>query len=126
MTPLTQFLAQVRERLAKATPGPWRAVRNNAMGETWFNIFTRGDEQVLAMIGDCADKVKEDPNATLIAHAPTDISKALALIEVMREALEQSCICGEFSYINGVTCPACKARAKCAEIVGEDRPKSGE
>lgn len=41
-----------------------------------------------------------------------DPSIVLELIRqhgVMREALEKSCICGEFGFIYGKKCPACKA-----------------
>jgi hypothetical protein len=81
---LDDELAAIKARVEAATPGPWRAVRNNAMGETWFNIFTKGDDQVLAMIGDLADKVLKCPNAELVAHAPTDISRLLKALELCR------------------------------------------
>ncbi len=85
---LTEFLSGIRGRLAAATPGPWRAVRNNGMGETWFNIFAHNDDNVLAMIGDLADKIKKCPNAALIASSPTDLALAVEVIEIQAKALE--------------------------------------
>lgn len=86
---LNEKLKEIEARLEKATPGPWRAVRNNALGETWFNIFSLGDNNVLAMIGDLADEVKQSPDADLIAHAPTDLALLLSLVKEYRAALEQ-------------------------------------
>lgn len=85
---LNEKLKEIEARLEKATPGPWRAVRNNALGETWFNIFSLGDNNVLAMIGDLADEVKQSPDAELIAHAPTDLALLLSLVKEYRAALE--------------------------------------
>ncbi len=87
MTPTDKFLDQAEERLKAATPGPWRSVRNNAMGETWFNIFARDNDNVLAMLGDLDDKLMECPNAQLIASSPETITRLLGMVRVLRAGL---------------------------------------
>ena len=69
-------LAQIKSRLAAATPGPWRAVRNNAMGETWFNIGADGDENILSMVDDLNDEclTQKISDAELIANCPADLA----------------------------------------------------
>lgn len=65
---ITQWLAEVRARLEAATPGPWLST---------LCLFE----------GAAIDRNKARENAELIAHAPTDLARALAVIEVLREAL---------------------------------------
>lgn len=91
MTPFAKYMQQVKERLEKATPGPWvRWAKHFSVyaGPVNENSSTtiRGYRQ---MIAECdEDAPRKLANATLIANAPTDIATLLKTVELMREALE--------------------------------------
>ena len=78
----------IRDRLAKATPGPWttfhprlRYCANDVVAET-----EEGREPfVLANMNRHFPNWKLD--AEFIAHSPTDIATLLEAVDVMREAL---------------------------------------
>lgn len=86
MTDLEKLLAEIRERLAKATPGPWRASPTRAMGEVWAQFYA-GDKPLLQMRTDFMDTPDISPDETLIAYAPTDLERLLRIVDVQREAL---------------------------------------
>jgi hypothetical protein len=114
MTPAA--LEAIRERLAKATPGPWQFKQWRNEGHLWNylistegrkdgDIGTVGLNYALRVFGKMfgqgpkwgsdprlMDKkwVAEEfnkPNAALIASAPTDLQACLSHIDALREAL---------------------------------------
>src|SRR3990167_1571916 len=85
MPDLTPFLTAVRERLAKATPGPW------TWDEEGWHLTGVGDchckrGRHLAIIEtDCGFYGPCQVDRELIAHAPTDLRRLLALAEAGQE-----------------------------------------
>lgn len=79
---MNNWLKVVRERLKRATPGPWtlslscQNVRFVGPDGEWIPIF----------------KAREDAtnDCIFIAHAPQDLAKALAVIELYERALSQT------------------------------------
>lgn len=115
MTPiLTTRLAEISERLEKATPGPYdarvREFSNHALCEVWteFGWYQQLPEQY------------RQPTTTLFAFAPSDLQLLVEVCEVMREALKRECCCpGERSYIEPfdfIKCDACETLAKIEEL----------
>lgn len=86
-SPLHDLLAPMRERLERATPGPWRA-------HDWPS-FPRADEYKgcvriegkLEITAFCFDG-KPNHTALLIANAPTDLQRLLETVECLAEGLE--------------------------------------
>lgn len=82
MNSLTTFTREVRVRLEAATPGPFA-----------YNPATRvvkqdgRDNSKLCTVAKWNDE-QEHNDGRLIAHAPTDLAKALAIIEELRGALD--------------------------------------
>lgn len=76
----TALLGQVKARLAAATPGPW--------------VVDTGGFDTIAQV--CSedwaihDGHIDIGDAQLIAHAPIDLARLLAIVEVMQAAIEQS------------------------------------
>lgn len=125
---MTIDLPSLKQAAERATKGPWFT-----QGDPWDRSETH-DTAILAgdqdphmgtPIADCNltmewDEDDEDPhgtdrrNATYIAAAnPAVILELIRQHGAMREALEKSCICGEFGFIDGKKCPACKALEDC-------------
>lgn len=82
---MTDYTDEIKARLEKATPGPWRIEET----ETGYNI-----PGILRSV--CSYDEDGNPeshaflygnNAEFIAHAPTDIANLLKEREVLREAL---------------------------------------
>jgi len=73
-------LAAIRARLAAATPGPWR-LQTCACGAVCDDAAAVKAGGVLVV--ECAD----DPDADLIAHAPTDLAALLDEVERLRAGL---------------------------------------
>ena len=77
-------LAEIRERWAKGTPGPWEV---NDRREIGMFIFKR-DKTVGNFVRVYKDKnIDSIANADKIANAPTDIAFLLAEVERLRERL---------------------------------------
>lgn len=84
----TALLSQVRARLAAATPGPKEVIRfDNNSGEIDYQVAGGKPYIILCQFGDF-DNPKAKADAHLLAHAPTDLAKLLAIVEVMQAALE--------------------------------------
>ncbi len=91
-TPLQTWLAEVKERLAKATPGPWingrsdgsRKASSDAGATISKKINCHSDEDIVAggmNFDEMAAGVLEAVDAEFIAHSPTDLTKAVRIIE---------------------------------------------
>lgn len=86
MTDLSSFLNEVRERLEKATPGPWKRDLTSSVS---MQVVAHGND-VVAYHSRHPRQVDERvvPNYELIAHAPTDLTLLLKIVEEQRKALE--------------------------------------
>ena len=74
MNKLTTYLTEVRARLERATPGPWR---NEPHDGPQQRILHSDSFAFVALTSQSNDKA----NAELIAHAPTDIAALLRALE---------------------------------------------
>lgn len=79
-------LTPIKERLAKATPGPWRVWQNPhkksdvAVETAWSHSDCEGDTELITdYLPTCGD-------AEFIAHSPEDIAALLAEVEKLRRA----------------------------------------
>lgn len=78
MTP--DEIQAIRERLLRATPGPWKA----GAGVTLSHVTLAGD-----IWTEVADGIESEADADLIAHAPTDLSDLIAEVEKLRAQVER-------------------------------------
>jgi len=85
MTP-TNFLAPIKERLKKATPGPWVHTRhsNSLIGILPHTVVGKDD---LAQVCQPSGREEQKANADLIAHAPTDLSRLIEVVEAQAEVI---------------------------------------
>jgi len=83
-TTLDNWLTAVKSRLDKCTPGPWEPKH----GPKWSRIIRRfpdGSETGLASKGENDALLRAKKNdINLIAAAPTDLKKALRIIELYK------------------------------------------
>lgn len=81
---------EIRERLEKATPGPWH-VSYEQKNETWPGNFRLEEGLPLGYGGGGEEGIYADnpSDFQFIAHAPTDISNLLQEREILREALRK-------------------------------------
>jgi hypothetical protein len=92
-------LTAIRQRLEKATPGPWKVYphegspRNLRIGTEWNHAQLHGPAGVVnlstAVNGNKPEvQMAIDPaDADLIAHAPADIRALIDEVEALREQL---------------------------------------
>ena len=108
---LNEFLTQVRQRLEKATPGPWEVDSVNEVTSSEGDICWQ-----MSMLNDKYE------NAQLIAHAPSDLAKLLKLVEIQATALQQqtafSCTC-DYWHEKCPQCIAGEALEAAEKVVGE-------
>lgn len=79
----TLDLEPIKERLATATPGPWRVwrdpdptkVRTTAVETAWCHGDIEGDTELIT------DYLPTDADAELIANAPSDLTALVAEVE---------------------------------------------
>src|SRR5690606_205615 len=89
-------LAEIRERLAAATPGPWGlyATERNVIAITKGRTRSGYLREIVHWSGfDCSnidDPGKVRANAALIAHAPSDLAYLLDEIARLTRELEES------------------------------------
>lgn len=102
---LESRLAQVRERLSRATPGPWRCEHSHQGAIVWA-----GDYEVTSSIWDPNTIVYAD--GELIASAPTDLSFLLRVVDEYERALIKYAFAND---IKGCLHPADLAREALAE-----------
>lgn len=119
-------LAQIKSRLAAATPGPWRAVRNNAMGETWFNIGADGDENILSMVDDLNDEclTQKISDAELIANCPADLAWLIERCEKLEDAVngaDSILVCAGFPRADLLDIIACAQKRLSAALESDGR-----
>jgi hypothetical protein len=84
MTPLDEFLASVKERAEKATPGPWKSYRESMgpgsaipNGKCFIvHVLPDGEE-----IGFCDVQDAGNRDAPFIAHARSDVDRLVAMVE---------------------------------------------
>lgn len=84
------WLTQIKERLKAATPGPLEVVRfDNEGGEISYQLETKisaNHHKILAWYTDL-ENPKAKADCTLAAHAPTDLDKAIRIIECYENML---------------------------------------
>ena len=80
---LTTWLQTVRERLAKATPGPWAIVHE--VPDEISGIYA-GKERIIET--DSGFYPPRLADADLIAHSPTDLTRALDLLEAAQAVVK--------------------------------------
>lgn len=86
---LSEYLTSVRQRLEKATPGPWGYddgavfVEDGFCLQAWPQQYYEG----LTCYGKTKGPGDSDGDSEFCASAPTDIAKLLKLVEIMSEAL---------------------------------------
>ena len=86
----TLDLEPIKERLAAATPGPWRVwhgtdpskVRSTAVETAWCYGDIEGDTELIT------DYLPTGADAEMIANAPEDIAALVAEVERLREQVE--------------------------------------
>ena len=86
----TLDLEPIKERLAAATPGPWRVwhdpdpskVRSTAVETAWCYGDIEGDTELIT------DYLPTGADAEMIAHAPEDIAALISEVERLREQVE--------------------------------------
>lgn len=77
-------LEPIKARLAAAAPGPWYVTSEDGIGDE------RGAAIAVGPYGVGID----EPDAALIAHAPTDIAALIAEVERLRDGLESVVLYG--------------------------------
>lgn len=129
MTELQSFLDTVRARLDAATSGPWAQYQQGVYSQVIG--FVDGGVQYHG-IQVCETDRYDDTNLSehaaeqslkdieLIANAPTDLARALKIIDILREALE-ACVGGDLASGEGIYKAeiALEAIKRADEIAGE-------
>lgn len=94
MTALPQRLQTIRERLERATPGPWTIARRQ-IGKMLIVIKDNGPSQTPRTICQFPSQsptietqINRQGNSEFIAHSPQDIAFLLQAVEVMDRAIE--------------------------------------
>lgn len=118
MTKLETYLAQVKARAEKATPGPWCGIDfltngPNTSEGPGLTIHLRPLDAGTALLCHTTDLTEDDQK--FIAHSRTDIEKLLAIIEVYRSALDHYSKLQDWDLLPSV---AIDAIAKGEEIAG--------
>lgn len=137
-----KLLSEIRERLEKATPGPWTLKpRNSCFFDDGGPLKPLSNELCLdedswnsdflgASIIGPTDPGRGDftvRDGWLIANAPQDLAKLIRIVEVLREGLERYCSVnqkmkmedGDFILIDRYLTPAGEALAK-ADAIAEE------
>lgn len=87
---LTPFLDAVRDRMAKAMPGPWTWNGEGFIAPATKPIDkVRGDNVQFFLLG--INGACWDADRTLIAHAPTDLTRLLKLIHLILDGNCENC-----------------------------------
>lgn len=85
---MNHWLKEVKERLAKATPGPWVFANDSyePTNKLWAR-FLLGKDEAVVIAADDYHMEFERVDAEFIAHARTDLETAIAVIERYEAAL---------------------------------------
>ncbi len=86
MTP--ERLAEIKARLAAATPGPWEVLHNSSSDVSVFSTSPHAGQKAVAWM---AETLRCEQNAELIAHAPTDLADLLAYVGQLEGLLRDLC-----------------------------------
>lgn len=119
---LPHLLEAIEARLKAATPGPKEVIRfDNVSGEIDYQVAGGKPYVILCQFGDFENpKAKGDAN--LLAHAPQDLAKLLAIVKCMQAALERVIAhdrrLPDFSD-NPQTLIASEALAEASKLAGE-------
>ena len=91
---MSDRIAEIRERLERATPGPWQAISSGrAHGDHWY-VTDAGEAIASIHASDGEDEDQREPDAEFIAHAPEDIAFLLARLSAVADALAQEKLAG--------------------------------
>ena len=91
---IASLLAPIRERVEKATAGPWFIARDDKstamslVGPIKTNKYHEYKSGIIAAQTYASTLGEAENNAELIAHAPTDLTRLIRAVEVLSEALE--------------------------------------
>lgn len=86
MSNLTSWLQAVRERLAKATSRPWECAANYDHSPNTLVIQVNPEKWPRVI---CYSRNIDAPNnLTFIAHAPTDLTYAVSVIEAAQACIQ--------------------------------------
>ena len=87
---IAKWTAEVRSRLEAATPGPWAWLQS--AGKTIIRAKKPRTQADMLFMYPYKDRHESElwsgQDAELIANAPADLTKALAVIEILSEALQ--------------------------------------
>lgn len=89
MTPLEKYLAEIEERLAKATPAPWEAEFHSESPIENLHPFSFavGPKHLSAPRN--YNTLAAQNDSILIANSPTDLATLVAMVRRMHETLEE-------------------------------------
>jgi hypothetical protein len=95
MTHPFPLFADIKARLERVTPGPWKATGGNRDTMGYYLISIEAEKKDVISGGWCTRKEGYPPDADFIAHAPADLAKCIEALtleyeknRIMREALE--------------------------------------
>lgn len=88
MTHTSKAIAEIRERLEKATPGPWKIGHWTEKQTLDFQIFN------IELEVTPVKSVSLEDDARLIVHCPTDLARLTDALEVAVKALSTPTGCG--------------------------------
>ena len=84
---MTSKIDEIKDRLAKATPGPWKAFKTTD-GRKLLGIGDANAEGVFDVgFGVWRDGDERDANADLIANSPSDIQYLLDEVERLEQQI---------------------------------------
>ena len=86
-------LTQIEERLANATPGPWEADAGEvsqhwSRPQPWLTVVGREVDCMSHCYGGSTKGIEREPDAALIAHAPTDLAALVAFARRVEAVLD--------------------------------------
>lgn len=82
--------ADVRERVGRASPGPWETTVDKCWGDAWTGLsIQRVSESADSDIAHACCEPLDDADATFIAHARTDIPRLLKALDEARGEVER-------------------------------------
>jgi hypothetical protein len=101
MTPLSKLLTEIKDRLDRATPGPWKYIPGDSYCAT--PVVVMGDKSYLFEdhfghdnLADCEFArcpngvgTEHEGNPMLIANCPTDLAKLIHIIETQAACLDK-------------------------------------
>lgn len=108
---LTKFIEECKSRLKASTPGPWRIghVSEIADGEFSAEIDGPNGEQI------AASYLRK--NESIIASAPTDIAKLLAIVECLYNSIAEAPHGRTCSIYDGHPCDCVRKSLREAEEI---------